>query len=112
MTQSIETKRALAKKRVEEIKGFFRHLKVFVVVNGLLFVLKMGWLQGLLPEWFPSEAYYFDWVIANIVIWGLILAVHALTLYRHRITFLKKWEERQIKKYMEEEQSESDKYKS
>ncbi len=111
MTRSIETKRELAKKRVEEIKGFFRHLKVFVVINGILFVLKKGWLQSILPDWFPEEAYYFEWVDFNILIWGLILAVHGLTLFRHRLTFLKKWEERQIKKYMEEEKSESKKFK-
>ncbi|MGD1946706.1 MAG: 2TM domain-containing protein [Croceivirga sp.] len=111
MIPSTETKRELAKKRVEEIKGFFRHLKVFIVINGSLYLLKLGWLNALLPNGFPIEPYYYDWIWMNILIWGLILAIHGLTLYRHRFTFLKKWEERQIKKYMEEEQSEAKKYK-
>jgi hypothetical protein len=111
MMQSIETKKELAKKRVEEIKGFLRHLRVFLVVNGLLFVLKKGWLQSLLPEGFPKEAYYFEWVDVNIIAWGIILAIHWLTLYRHRLTFLKKWEEKQLKKYLEEEESEPKKYR-
>lgn len=110
MTHSIETKREQAKKRVAEIKGFFRHLKVFIIINGLLYVLHKGWLLPLLPDWFPEEGYYFDWVNVNIAIWGVILAVHALTLYRHKITFLKKWEERQIKKYMEEDSSKPNKF--
>ena len=110
MTRSIETKRELAKKRVAEIKGFFRHLKIFIIVNAFLFGLHKGWLLPLIPEWFPKEAYYFDWVNLNILVWGLILAVHGLTLYRHKLTFLKKWEERQIKKYMNEEDNQT-KYK-
>lgn len=111
MEKSIETKRELAKKRVAEIKGFFRHLKIFLVVNGGLFILKKGWLLPLLPDGFPQETYYFEWVDLHIVIWGIILAVHGITLYRHKITFLKKWEDRQIKKYMDEERTESRKYK-
>jgi len=111
MTQSMETKRELAKKRVAEIKGFFRHLKIFIIINGLLYVLKKGWLLPILPGGFPQETYYFDWVNLNILVWGLILAVHGLTLYRHKLTFLKKWEDRQIQKYMDEEQSKSKKYK-
>ena len=111
MTRSINTKRELAQKRVAEIKGFFRHLKIFLIINGLLFVLKKGWLASFLPEWFPEEAYYFDWVDLNILIWGLILLVHGLTLYRHKLTFLKKWEDRQIQKYMDKDREESGKYR-
>ena len=103
MTQHIETKRKLAKKRVEEIKGFIRHLKIFIIVNGFLFILQKGWLSPLLPDWFPDEAYYFDWVNVNILVWGVLLAVHALTLYRHKFTFLQKWEAKHIQKYMDED---------
>ena len=111
MTRSVETKRELAKKRVEEYKGFFRHLKVFIVVNGILYLFNSGWLESIMPEWFPQEAYYFDWVNFNVLIWGVILLVHGLTLYRHKLTFLKKWEDRQIKKYMEKDRDETTKYR-
>ena len=57
MIPSTETKRELAKKRVEEIKGFFRHLKGFFIVNGLIYLLKTGWLEATLPDWFPKEVY-------------------------------------------------------
>ena len=99
----METKRELAKKRVEEIKGLFRHLMVFLVVNGLLVLMKIGWLLPLLPEWFPKESYFFDWVTMNIIIWAVILLIHALFVYRYKLTFLKNWEERQIKKYLDED---------
>ncbi|MEM1256999.1 MAG: 2TM domain-containing protein [Bacteroidota bacterium] len=111
MTKSIETKRELAKKRVAEYKGFFRHLKVFIFINGLFYLFKTGWLESIMPEGFPQEAYYFDWVDLNVIIWGVILIVHGLTLYRHRLTFLKKWEDRQIRKYMDQDREETKKYR-
>ena len=111
MTPSQETKRELAQKRVVELKGFFRHLRIFVIVNGILFAMRMGWLIPVLPDWFPTEQYYFQWVNLNIAIWAVILAVHALTLFRHKFTPFKKWEERKIKEFMDKEGTESKKYK-
>ncbi len=100
-----------AKKRVKELKGFYNHLKIFILINGILYLLKSGWLTPLMPEGFPTEPYFFDWINLNILIWGLIVVIHALTLFRNKMPFLKNWEERQIKKYMEEESNEVKKYR-
>lgn len=100
-----------ATKRVKELKGFYNHLKIFIVVNGLLYLIKSGLLTPLMPEGFPAETYYFDWIHGNFIIWGLIIVVHALILFRHKLPFLKKWEERQIQKFMEQDQEERGKYK-
>ncbi|SNZ00516.1 2TM domain-containing protein [Flagellimonas pacifica] len=100
-----------AKKRVKELKGFYNHLKIFIIVNGVLYLLKSGWLTSFMPKGFPTESYYFDWIHSNLILWGLIVAVHALILFRHKFPFLKKWEERQIQKYMDQDSEESGKYK-
>jgi len=109
--ENFENKYERAAKRVKELKGFYRHLKIFVIVNGVLFLLKSGILHSTLPDGFPTEPYYYDWINANLLIWGVILLVHALYTFRYKLTFLKKWEERQIQKYMEEDQSETNDYK-
>lgn len=98
---SLET----AKKRVKELKGYYRHIMIFVVVNGILVLLKTGELTSLMPAAFPKKMYYYDWVNANILIWAVILLVHTLIIFRHKITFFKKWEERQIQKYMDEDKT-------
>ncbi|WP_420602198.1 2TM domain-containing protein [Flagellimonas sp.] len=100
-----------AKKRVKELKGFYNHLKIFLVVNGLFYLVKSGLLTPLMPQWFPKEAYYYDWINGNFIIWGLMVVLHALIVHRHKFPFLRKWEERQIKKIMEQEQEERGKYK-
>jgi hypothetical protein len=98
-----------AQKRVKELKGFYNHLKIFVIVNALLYLVKSGMLNALMPKGFPTESYYFDWVHINFIIWGLMVVAHALILYRHKFPFLKKWEEKQIQKYIEEDKEESKK---
>ncbi|GLU44322.1 2TM domain-containing protein [Allomuricauda sp. NBRC 101325] len=93
-----------AKKRVKELQGYYRHILIFVLVNGFLLLLQSGVLFKVMPDWFPTETYYFDWVNSNILFWGLILVVHTLVVFRHKFPFLKKWEERQIQKYMQEDE--------
>ena len=104
-----QTAREAAKKRVQELKGYYSHIIIFVIVNGILYLLKTGMLTSLLPEAFPKESYYYDWINSNILIWTLILIVHTLIVFRDKFTFVKKWEERQIKKYMEEDEGKVDK---
>ena len=106
-----KTTREAAEKRVQELKGYYRHIFIFIVVNGFLYLLKTGVLNSLVPETFPKESYYYDWINANILIWAVILIVHTLILQRHKFTFFKRWEERQIKKYMEDDRNKVDKYK-
>ncbi|WP_420322968.1 2TM domain-containing protein [Flagellimonas sp.] len=100
-----------AKKRVKELKGFYNHLKIFILVNAAFYLIKSGWLTPYMPEGFPTEAFYFDWINGNFIIWGVIVVIHWLTLYRHKLKFLKRWEERQIQKYMEQDGDEPRKYK-
>lgn len=99
-----------AQKRVKELKGFYNHLKIFFIVNVLLYLVKNGMLNPLMPKGFPTESYYFDWIHINFLIWALIVIVHALILYRAQLPFLKKWEEKQIKKYLEEDKEETKKH--
>ncbi|MBO6588939.1 MULTISPECIES: 2TM domain-containing protein [unclassified Allomuricauda] len=103
--------REAAEKRVKELKGYYRHIAIFVVVNGILVLLKWGVLNSFLPEAFPKEAYFYDWINANILIWGAILLVHTIIVLRHKFSFFKKWEERQIQKYIDEDRDHVDKYK-
>ena len=109
--EDIENKYTKAAKRVKELKDFYRHLKIFIAVNAVLYLMKAGVLQRFLPEGIALKPYYFNWVDLNLVIWMVILAIHTAYLFRHKLPFLQKWEERQIQKYLEEEEGESRKYR-
>jgi hypothetical protein len=72
-----------ARKHVREIKGFYTHLAVFVIINVFLFVMDL--LTG--PGW------WFQWVVWS---WGIGLAIHAyITFVGHRL-FGPDWEEHKI----------------
>ncbi len=102
-----------AKKRVEGLRAFYKHLTAYLVVNGLLLILKWRLLEILLENGndAPGFVNWFEWnVIATPVLWGIGLGVHALYVFVYQSgtksfkpEFLNEWENRQIKKYMEEE---------
>ena len=87
-----------AKKRVEEIKGFYGHLASFILVNIFLFVLNIVTS--------PNELWFF-WPTFG---WGIGLLFHGMKVFGYSPFFNKDWEERKIKEYMEKENSTENKW--
>ena len=80
-----------AKNRVEEIRGFWSHCAVFIIINlGLLII-------NLITS--PHD-YWFYWPLLG---WGIGLIAHGFHVFGARGIFGKNWEEQQIKKYMDKE---------
>jgi len=109
--ENFQSKYERAAKRVKELKGFYGHLRAFVIVNAFLYLMRSEWFHSMMPDSFPLEPYYFEWVHANVFLWGVGLMIHGLFVYRNKFPFFKKWEERQIRKYMEEEDEEVKKFR-
>ena len=83
-----------AKKRVEEIKGFYGNLIAYVVVNIGLVVVNL----------LTSPAYlWFFWPMLG---WGIGVFFHGLKVFNYMPFFGKEWEEKKIKELMEKEKSE------
>jgi len=78
-----------ARKRVEELKGFYVHLCVYVIINAFLFFLNQLTSPG---------QYWFYWPLLG---WGVGVALHALTTFGG--VWGKSWEERKIKEIMEKD---------
>jgi len=106
-------KLARAQKRVEDIKKFYRHLRVYIVINILLLIVKYRALDFLTDKGFQDQGFldWFQWnFLSTPVIWGIGLIVHALYVFKFdakplkelKPKFLKDWEARQIQKYMDE----------
>jgi len=79
-----------AKKRVEEIKGFYSHLIVYICVNIVLVIINLITSPGAL---------WFFWPLAG---WGIGLIFHGLGVFVFSKFPGKKWEERKIKEVMKE----------
>ena len=83
-----------AKERVKEIKVFYGHLTIFIIVN--LFLLTINYLtDGLRYPWFL-------WVTVS---WGIGMLFSALRTFRINPFYSEDWEERKIKEYMEKEKT-------
>jgi hypothetical protein len=100
----METKRSLsylrAKKKVETLKGFYSHLAAYIIVNTILILIS--------ANVFNSEKIDFtNW--SNYVtafFWGIGLVCHALYVFfvlNVNSNFLKRWEDKKIKQFLEEE---------
>lgn len=107
MKQNNLTKLERAKKRVENIKGFYNHVVIYVLVNVTLLLFKEKFIFKIVsPEAIgnPDFLRWIDWnVYGTPIVWGIGLAIHGICVFSLTPKFLKKWEERQIEKYMQEE---------
>lgn len=96
-----EQKYARAKKRIEDIKGFYKHLTFYLLLNfifiGYRIYRDIDRGDGVLEAFTDISNYrFFFW-------WGLILIFHAVGTFGIANLFSKSWEERKIKELMDKE---------
>ncbi len=101
-------KLARAKKRLQEIKGFYWHLASYIGVNLFITITtvigRMSSGDSFLEVLdFGSFAVWF--------FWGIGLFFHGMKVFSLNPIFSKDWEKRQIEKYMEQDRREAEKFK-
>lgn len=84
--------RARARKRVEDIKGFYVHVGVYVIVNAALLAI------NLLSS---PDTLWFYWPLLG---WGIGVAIHAFTLILEGGILGSEWEERKIDELVQREE--------
>ncbi|WP_459212669.1 2TM domain-containing protein [Aquimarina rhabdastrellae] len=88
-----------AKERVDELKKFYNNLFSYLVFICFLAGLNY-YVNELRNPWFLWAAFG----------WGIGIVFHAIKAYRINPMFDKDWEERKIRKYMEEESEEQQRW--
>lgn len=81
-----------ARKRVEEIKGFYGNLIAYIVVNIGLMVVNLLTSPGYL---------WFFWPMLG---WGIGVLFHGMKVFNYMPFFGKDWEEKKIKEFMDKEE--------
>ncbi|MCK5401983.1 MAG: 2TM domain-containing protein [Flavobacteriaceae bacterium] len=90
-----------ARYKVEKIKRFYKHLAAYIIVNSLIFGIKI--IRNLTHGETFSEA-FFDINFYGIwLFWGIGLVFHAFAVFGTDYFFGKNWEENKIKQFMEED---------
>ncbi|WP_264530990.1 2TM domain-containing protein [Flavobacterium sp. N502540] len=80
-----------AKKKVKEIREFYEHLAVFIMVNIILITINL----------ITSPEYL--WFVWCVLGWGVGVVIHGLTVFDIPPFFSKDWEEKKIKEILEKE---------
>jgi hypothetical protein len=96
-----EQKYILAKKRVEKISKFYKHLATYVVINVFLSAI---FIVGDINDGDTfMEAFYNYHNYKIWFFWGIGIAFQALNTFGLSLFMNKDWEQRKIKKYMDEQ---------
>lgn len=80
-----------ARKRVEDIKGFYGNLVAYIVVNIFLLIINLATS--------PKHLWFF-WPMLG---WGIGVIFHAMKVFNYMPFLGKDWEEQKIKEFMEKE---------
>jgi len=80
-----------AQKRVREMRGFYVHLAVYVLVNALLFTINMLGSPETL------------WFIFPLGGWGIAVAIHALRTFARRRFLGPEWQARKMDELLNNE---------
>ena len=103
-----------AQKRVQNIKGFYDHLKVYVIANAILFLVKDRGYEFFVSKGVDDPA-FFEWLGWNMIItpvlWGVGLLIHGVVVFKLKgktwselkPKFIKDWEQKQLQKFMKED---------
>ena len=83
-----------ARKRVKEIKGFYIHTLVFVLVN-LFLILSTSIKYDSFETFFQQNQFW------GIGLWGIGLFAHGLSVFLPNFILGKNWEEKKIRELME-----------
>ena len=104
MKQYEEDKLKRAKKRVDELKGFYIHFAIYIAINAFIMI------NIAVRSWGDSDSFWQFGTFVTPVFWGIGLLFHALYTFRINPFLGKDWERRQIQKYMDEDRNEANKY--
>ena len=87
------------KKQVQELKEFYRHLLIYVIIMAVIIFINLK---------YTPEVLWFFWTLFG---WGIGLFFHAMKVFNFFPFFDKEWEDKKIKEFMEEEKLNKNKFK-
>lgn len=97
-----------AYRKVKKIKGFYSHLRVYIIVNIIIIVSSLNreiFTEGVhasgLMEWHTYSTAFF---------WGIGLVAHGLSVFGSELFFSPDWEQKKIQKYMDKDAANSNKW--
>jgi hypothetical protein len=96
-----EQQYVLVRKRIEKISKFYKHLVIYIIANIFLTAI---FIAGDVNNGDTFSEALLDYHNYKIwMYWGIGIAFQAFNTFGFNLFFNKSWEERKIKRYMEEQ---------
>jgi hypothetical protein len=90
-----------AYRKVKRIKGFYSHLRIYIIVNAIIIVASVNddfFSKGIL------DSGLLDWeTYSTALFWGIGLLAHGVSVFGRDVFFSADWEQRKIEEYMKKE---------
>ncbi|WP_269237051.1 2TM domain-containing protein [Flavobacterium flavigenum] len=97
-----------AYKKIKRIKGFYSHLKIYLIVNAIIIFSNIN--RDFVGNRF-DESGLFEWhTYSTAFFWGIGLLIHAFTVFGPDLFFGSDWEQKKIQKYMNKESQNTNKW--
>lgn len=97
-----------AEKRVKRIKGFYKHLTIYLIVNAIIVIEGLWGINFIEMNTADIDPAFVEWLIWNVfsvpILWGIGLLIHGIRVFSPEMRFVKQWEEAQIRRMMEKEE--------
>lgn len=98
----------IAYRKVKRIKGFYSHLKVYLIVNAIIIISSLN--RTYVGNHFEVRGFN-DWeMYSTAFYWGIVLAIHAFSVFGRDFFFSDDWEQKKIQKFMEKEAQNKNKW--
>jgi hypothetical protein len=89
-----------AKKRITELKEFYIHFGVYIVVNIFLSVAQI--VDGITEDKSFTEIFSDMGIYGVWLMWGIGVGIHALKVFGTNVFLGQNWEEKKMKELMEQ----------
>ncbi|MWB96031.1 hypothetical protein GON26_16825 [Flavobacterium sp. GA093] len=91
----------IAYKKVKIIKGFYSHLKVYLIVNVFIIISNLN--RDFIGNGF-HESGLFEWhTYSTALFWGFGLLAHGLIVFSGDLFFSDKWQQKKVQEFMDKE---------
>lgn len=84
-----------ARKRIKDLKGFYTHLSVYILVNVFILAASTHVFTKISLNEYAVWGY-----LSTPLFWGIGLTIHAIFVFVPSFGFIKQWEERKMKELM------------
>ena len=87
-----------AKKRVEELKGYYKHLAMYLIINTVISAFRIYDNMGDGDTFYEALASYNTYLVWFF--WGIGMFFHTLNTFGWNTFLGSKWQEKKVNEYM------------